>query len=370
MNAENLKKLKNNTKDTSILYVEDSLALQKQLSSFLGNVFDRFFQAFDGEKGLELFQKEDPDIIITDITMPNKTGLSMIEDMKKINPEVNVIVLTAHHDHETLFKTMNLGVANFLSKPLNIDKLIEILLEDIEMISKMQKIKCLKDLSIIKNHNASIEFFNTYKGIPIQDQGTVSDLSDDIITFKLPLKQLAIMNKQGFTMFKIPQSKKFIKASVESCDMKNQEITVSKPRYINFKTRSNAHKRIKVDKSFQLTLHLNDQSFKTHPYDASFVAVGLALEEINFEINPDDEISALIEFKTPVFDKNGSLLTRKSHNFFCQCDLLRLNTSASGTVLALKINLEKQDKAVYDKYLYSMEENIINELQTLVKKTN
>lgn len=367
MNAENLKKLKNNTKDTSILYVEDSIALQKQLSSFLGNVFDRFFQAYDGEKGLEVFEKEEPDIIITDLTMPNKNGLTMIEDMKKINPDVNVIVLTAHHDHETLFKTMNLGVANFLSKPLNIDKLVEILLDDIDMIAKMQKIKCIKDLSIIKNHNASIDFFNTYKGIPIQDRGTVSDLSDEQITFQLPLKQLAIMNKQGFTMIKVPQSKKFIKASVDSCNMENKEITVSNPRYINFKTRSNAQKRIKVDNSFKLTLHLNNDRFETYPYDASFVAVGVAMEETNFEINPDDEINAFIEFKTPVFDKRGSLLTRNTHSFYCVCEVLRLNTSASGTVIALKINPNDSDKNIYEKYLYTMEENIINELQTLVK---
>lgn len=367
MNAENLKKLKENTKDTSILYVEDSIALQRQLSNFLGNVFDRFYQALDGEKGLEVFEKEEPDIILTDITMPNKTGLMMIEDMKKINPDVNVIVLSAHHDHETLFKTMNLGVANFLSKPLNIDRLVEILLDDIDMISKMQKIRCIKDFTIIKNHNATIDFYNTYKGIPMKDSGTVSNISSESITFQVSLKQFAVITKQEFTVIKVPQSKKFIKAPVDSCNVETKEITISHPRYINYITRNDATKRLKVDKSFSLTLKIKSNSYKTIPYDASYVAVGVVLEEANFDIDPEDEIKALIEFKTPVYDKKGSLLTRDSHRIHTKCEVLRLNTSASGTVLALKIDLEENDKAFYKKYLRSIEHHIIRELQTIVK---
>lgn len=370
MNKENLNKLKNCTQDTSLLYVEDSVVLQKQLSSFLGNMFDRLYQAYDGESGLEVFKTEEPDIIITDIDMPHKDGINLIEDMRRINPEVNVIVLSAHHDQETLLKTINLGIANFLPKPLNTDKLVEILLDDIDMISKMQKIKCTKDLTIIQNHNVTIDFFNTYKGIPIQDSGKVIDISDEKITFKVTLKQLAIIKEQGFTLVKIPEIKKHIKAKLDSYDVEKNQVSVINPRYINFKTRSLANKRIKVDKSFKLSLDINEERFETYPYDASYAALGLVLDKGKFELDKNDAIMANIEFVIEVKNSSGVIVTKNLHKITTKCDLLRLQTSSTKTVLALKVNFNEKDNKYYERYLQNLEKEVIFDLQNIIKKLN
>lgn len=367
MDANNLKKLKNSTKDTSVMYVEDSIVLQKQVSKFLGNVFDRFFQAKDGTAGLEIFIEEEPDIVITDIDMPKKNGIEMIEEMKKINPDANIIVLTAHHDQKTLFKTMSLGVANFLPKPLNIDKLVVTLLNDIEMISKMQKIKCMNDLHIIKNHNVELSFYNTYKGVPIQDSGNVIELTEDAIKFQVTPKQYAVIEDQGFTLIKVPEVKKYIKAQVDSYDVFNKEIIVSKPRYINFKARSVADKRLKVDKTFKLTIDMDGKKIETYPYDASFAALGLLVND-TLPVVVGDEVDVEIAFNTPVKDKKGALITNNRYKTQSRCNVLRAQYSANTTILALQVNLEGENKTFYEKYLHYLEATVIDELKTLIIK--
>lgn len=368
MNAENLKRLKNYTKDTSLLYVEDSVVLQKQVSKFLGNVFDRFYQARDGKKGFDAFIAEEPDIVITDIDMPNKNGLEMIADMKNSNPDLNVIVLTAHHDNETLFKTMNLGIANFLSKPLNIDLLVETLLKDIDMISKMQKIKSMNDLSIIKNHDVPIRFFNTYKGIPIEDEGKVVALSEDTISLQVTPKQFVVIKDQGFTLIKLPESKKYIKAQVDSYDIEKKEVIVSNPRYINFKARSTSSKRLRVDNSFKVTLNIGGKKIETYPYDASYVALGLVLEQEDLEISLEDELNIDIEFKIPVYNSNGVLLSKNTYRFDSKCEILRLQSSSKGTILALKLNLNDKNTNFYENYLQMLERDLINNLKKMIVK--
>ena len=93
-----LKLLKLQAKDLSILYVEDNKKLSENATKFLKKFFDTVFTAYDGKEGLEKFKKHNTDIVITDIKMPNMDGMELSKHIKKINSATKIIIMSAFDD--------------------------------------------------------------------------------------------------------------------------------------------------------------------------------------------------------------------------------------------------------------------------------
>jgi YesN/AraC family two-component response regulator len=85
--------------------------------------------AADGWEGVEVVRRERPDILMTDIRMPNMSGLAMIAALKSEFPAMQITVLTAHRDFEYAQKALHLGVTRYLLKPSKMDELVEALAE-------------------------------------------------------------------------------------------------------------------------------------------------------------------------------------------------------------------------------------------------
>ncbi len=79
--------------------------------------------AENGEEGVALFKKENPSIVLTDIKMPGKDGFAVLENIKKINPDARVIVVTGHGDKSLETRALELGAVSFIHKPLDPDEL-------------------------------------------------------------------------------------------------------------------------------------------------------------------------------------------------------------------------------------------------------
>lgn len=82
-------------------------------------------EAQNGEEGIEKLIQYNPDIIISDIRMPKKNGLEMIDEMKSINQEVQIIILTGFREFEYAQQAIRLGVLRFLLKPSKLDEIKE-----------------------------------------------------------------------------------------------------------------------------------------------------------------------------------------------------------------------------------------------------
>ena len=81
--------------------------------------------AMDGREGLELIRQVKPDLLLTDICMPNMDGLTMIAALKSAFPAMQVAVLTAYRDFDYAQKALNLGVCRYLLKPSHMEQLRE-----------------------------------------------------------------------------------------------------------------------------------------------------------------------------------------------------------------------------------------------------
>ena len=108
----------------TLLYVEDNHDAQDYMKFYLGDEVKEFYQAFDGEEGLKMYHDKKPDIILTDINMPNMNGLDMSVKIKNIDEHQYVIILSAFQDTETLKVAINTGVDGFILKPLDTSNIL------------------------------------------------------------------------------------------------------------------------------------------------------------------------------------------------------------------------------------------------------
>jgi len=115
------------TKNLSLLYVEDDLALQAQSKEFFEVLFERVVCASNGQEALEIYKHENFDIIISDIKMPIMDGIELTTIIKEMDPAQCVIITSAYNDAEYLMKFINLNIRQFLQKPINVDNMLETL---------------------------------------------------------------------------------------------------------------------------------------------------------------------------------------------------------------------------------------------------
>lgn len=129
-------------KDLRILCVEDEQNISKLLKDALGEYFFSFTIANDGLDGIEKFKKVNPDIVITDIMMPNMDGLDMTIKIKELNAETPIIVLSAFSDKEKLLKAIDVGITKYFIKPFDPEEVLDYLTFLAQKINK-QRLVCL-----------------------------------------------------------------------------------------------------------------------------------------------------------------------------------------------------------------------------------
>ncbi len=130
-----------------VLYVEDNSATR---DSFYRILKKRYFEnvdcAEDGQQGLELFtrQPEIYDFVISDITMPKLDGIAMIEQMKRIKPELITMLISGKDDRMELIRAIEMGVDRFLIKPINyqmLDVSLSKVLGQLNSLTKTRKLE-------------------------------------------------------------------------------------------------------------------------------------------------------------------------------------------------------------------------------------
>jgi len=117
------------TSQLKILLCEDSELSIIKISRFLEQGSHNIFVASDGKAGLELFKRHRPQLIISDIGMPEMNGLEMCRAIKEIDPSVAIILISVDESIELLQEAISLGVSHYLVKPLKLNKLRECILE-------------------------------------------------------------------------------------------------------------------------------------------------------------------------------------------------------------------------------------------------
>lgn len=109
-----------------ILIIEDEAAIRRVLTKILTEENDAYEvdEAEDGALGLEKVKKEDYDLVLCDIKIPKMDGVEVLEAAKQLKPEVPFVMISGHGDLETAVNTMRLGAYDYISKPPDLNRLL------------------------------------------------------------------------------------------------------------------------------------------------------------------------------------------------------------------------------------------------------
>lgn len=141
-----------------ILIIEDEASIRRVLTRILSEESEDYQvdEAEDGIQGLEKIKASDYDLVLCDIKMPKMDGEEVLEAVKKIKPEIPIVMISGHGDMETAINTMRLGAFDYISKPPDLNRLLNTVRNALDrkqlvVENKILKKKVSKNYEIVGN---------------------------------------------------------------------------------------------------------------------------------------------------------------------------------------------------------------------------
>ncbi|MBX5436129.1 MAG: response regulator [Alicyclobacillaceae bacterium] len=109
-----------------VLVVDDQFGIRMLLQEALGKEGHQVFQAPNGPAALDIIRRENPDLILLDMKIPGMDGLEILRNIRKLNVDVKVIMMTAYGELDLIQEAMELGALAHFTKPFDIDELRQV----------------------------------------------------------------------------------------------------------------------------------------------------------------------------------------------------------------------------------------------------
>jgi two-component system, NtrC family, nitrogen regulation response regulator NtrX len=138
---------------SKILIIEDEPAIRRVLTKILSEESTSYQvdEAEDGLQGFEKIKTTDYDLVLCDIKMPKMDGVELLEAVKKIKPEIPMVMISGHGDMETAIQTMRLGAFDYISKPPDLNRLLNTVRNALDKKQLVVENKILKKI-VSKNY--------------------------------------------------------------------------------------------------------------------------------------------------------------------------------------------------------------------------
>ncbi|WP_320036246.1 PAS domain S-box protein [Halarcobacter sp.] len=179
------KELLENLKNINILLVDDSIDARDELEIFFKNKVNKLYLASTGQEAYELYKEYNPDLVLSDIRMPEIDGIEMTKLIKDFDKDSKIILITAFNDSDYLYKAIQLHVDNYIMKPVDYNLLLESVLE----ISKI--------INLEKTNKAIHNTLEQYKDI-VDERSIVSktDINGIITYVNKPFEDISGYKKE------------------------------------------------------------------------------------------------------------------------------------------------------------------------------
>lgn len=135
----NLKVLKELLKNLSVLYVEDDDTLRATFTAYLNKLFFNVVSKSNGEEGLQEYKNNSYDIIITDINMPKMTGLEMASQIRLLNSEQHILIVSAYKDIQNYIEAIRIGIDGYILKPIEFEQVNATIYKIAKQIKEVQE---------------------------------------------------------------------------------------------------------------------------------------------------------------------------------------------------------------------------------------
>jgi DNA-binding NtrC family response regulator len=148
---------------SKILIIEDEAAIRRVLKKIISEENEKYQveEAEDGLIGIEMISKSDFDLVLCDIKMPKMDGVEVLQKVKNIKPEIPIVMISGHGDLDTAVNTMRMGAFDYISKPPDLNRLLNTVrnaLDKKELVieNKLLKKKVSKKYEMIGESDAII----------------------------------------------------------------------------------------------------------------------------------------------------------------------------------------------------------------------
>lgn len=164
-------------KDITVLFVEDDENIRKETSELLQDIFKKeIIVAKDGVDAIEKYKGYKSsngkyvDLVISDILMPNMNGVELTKEIYKENNDQEVIILSAHNQADYLMELVNIGIAQFIVKPLDFDLFIEVVFKvSKEIYAKNNEIEQIEQVGLVQIGNG-LSWDNSKEQLFLEDE--------------------------------------------------------------------------------------------------------------------------------------------------------------------------------------------------------
>ena len=168
-------------KNYNILIIDDEATQRDVLTGYLKKKNFNIYSASSGTEGIAITKTKPVDIIFSDFKMPGLSGLEVLEQVNKINPEISFVIVTAYGTVENAVKALRLGAYDYISKPIDLEELelmIERIIENKNLKSENELLKTqLKD----KYKISSIVSFSSKMEVVLNIAGRVADSKANVL---------------------------------------------------------------------------------------------------------------------------------------------------------------------------------------------
>jgi len=149
---------------TSILVIDDEAIIRNGIKAILDKQEDFYVAgaAGDGLQALSMIEKLHPDIVLTDINMPNMDGLEMMERLREMDEDIVVLLLTGYDDFSYAQRALRAGAEDYLLKPVGKNQLLEILRKAAQKVEQGKELR--KKTQMLENMISS-KVLNESKGL-------------------------------------------------------------------------------------------------------------------------------------------------------------------------------------------------------------
>jgi DNA-binding response OmpR family regulator len=223
----NSKEILKYSKDLSVLLVEDHDELRENTTEILKNFFKDVHCARNGVDALEKYKDyyltndRYYDIILSDIQMPNLNGVEFTSKIYEINPSQLLIIISAYDDSKYLLPLINLGIEQFIKKPIDYQELLKVLLNSSKKIQQTYKIDT-------KEHTEKI--YLSENVVFDRDNNYLSDNQETIYLTKYEIIFMQLLTKKVGKIYSNEEISAKYKEHNENIDIQNIRKLVSKLR--------------------------------------------------------------------------------------------------------------------------------------------
>src|SRR5258707_4640397 len=128
-----------------IVVIDDEVNAATALETLLREDGYQVTRAHDARAGLQLLEKEEPDVVLTDLRMPGMDGIELLAKIKEIRPQTMVLLMTAYGTVKTAVRAMKMGAEDYLGKPIDVEELQVVLENVLEKKRLLEETKVLRD---------------------------------------------------------------------------------------------------------------------------------------------------------------------------------------------------------------------------------